>query len=85
MCGSKWLDAIRKQFQQEIWWVQSNVLQYERTGPFKIWTSSWAFNPQLYAMKDDKEREGGHKIGKMGQHGLWMAPNWIDKYGFCKK
>ena len=30
MCGSKWLDVIRKQFQQEIWWVQSNVLQYER-------------------------------------------------------
>jgi hypothetical protein len=27
------------------------------------------------AMKDDKGREGGHKIGKMGRHCLWTAPN----------
>ena len=26
------------------------------------------------AIKDDKGREGGHKIGKMGQHRLWMEP-----------
>ena len=26
-------------------------------------------------MKNDKGREGGHKIGKMGRHCLWMAPN----------
>ena len=25
-------------------------------------------------MKNDKGREGGHKIRKMGQHHLWMAP-----------
>ena len=25
-------------------------------------------------MKNDKGREGGHKIRKMGQYRLWMAP-----------
>ena len=28
------------------------------------------------AMVNDKVREGGHKIGKMGRHRLWMAP-WL--------
>ena len=28
----------------------------------------------IKAMKDNKGREGGHKIGKMGQRCIWMAP-----------
>ena len=25
-------------------------------------------------MKNDKRREGGHKIGKIGRRNLWMSP-----------
>ena len=31
------------------------------------------------AMKDDKGREGGHKIGKMGRRRLWMSPLVVTK------
>ena len=30
--------------------------------------------PKPKAMKNDKGREGGHKIGEMGRRRLWMAP-----------
>ena len=30
------------------------------------------------AMKNDKGRDGGHKIGKMGRRRLWMAPKSDD-------
>jgi hypothetical protein len=29
---------------------------------------------ELKAMKNDKGREGGHKIGEMGRRRLWKAP-----------
>ena len=38
------------------------------------------------AMKNNKGREGGHKIGKISRRRLWMAPNlFLEKTQFVKE